>query len=392
MDKEIERFDFWARAQHLKQPSAAMWLQPTELDMNNPDGRRGAKQLFDEEGVQRLHDPQYADDLFEMLHPNDKHDSNKREQFISSIAEQAEQFGRWFYFPWNRTLAHFPDKEEYQALRTFRNRNMLLASEQQQLLGASMMVAGLSIGSNVVDALLHNGIGGHYVLADFDTFSATNLNRVDATALDIGESKLVVQAQKISQLDPYIKQTHLAHGVTHDSLDSLEQVPDIIFDEVDDFAAKALLRHYARQHRIAVVMATDVGDKVVVDIERYDVEQPKLFNGRIPEETVRAMMGRTLSPREKMHLTTKLIGPLNASARLLDSAMDISLAGFPQLKTTAEIAGASAALIARDILLNKNVSSGRHIVDVRKSLGLRPQSSLAEGIRIARKFIASQHQ
>jgi hypothetical protein len=385
-----DTFNFGVQAAKLKDTHDAGWRLPTQIDMHSASDRAVVQKMLEENEVRRVHDPAYADELFDVLHPTERHDDERRKAFIEEVEGEGEFFGKWFYFPWNRTLAHYPEKEQYQALRTFRNRSIITNEEQMRLLGVRPLVAGLSVGSKITRSLLHSGVGGAYILADFDTLSTTNLNRIHASGLDTEASKLSIQARMISEVDPYVDQVHLVEGVTEDTLYSLDRMPDILFDEVDDFTAKAILRQYARERKLPLIMATDVGDTTLLDIERYDTESPAPFNGRVNEKTFAKMLSGELTPEEKMRLMTRIIGLSNASFRLLDSVMDPALAGFPQLDTTASSGGAFATLAAREILLGSDVPSGRRIINNRKLLGLSSQTSLAQKLAIAKRFVTSK--
>jgi hypothetical protein len=43
------------------------------------------------------------------------------------------QLGAWVYFPWSRELVHILDEDNFTALRTIRNRDLISADEQTEL-------------------------------------------------------------------------------------------------------------------------------------------------------------------------------------------------------------------------------------------------------------------
>jgi hypothetical protein len=205
--------------------------------------------------------------------------------------------------------------------------------------------------------------------------------------LEVGEAKTFKVGREISELDPYIDQVHLTSGLNQASLAELAAAdPDIIFDEADDFLAKVQIREFAQAHQVPVVMATDVGHKSVVDVERYDLQMPQLFNGRLDRSDIELIKSGPLSPGDKMRITTKLIGITNASVRLLDSTMDPQLAGLPQLGSTASLGGVEAAKLTPDIILGSTFKSGRSVVSLRNDLGLKNQSSVAEGVDVLKRM------
>ena len=87
-------------------------------------------------------------------------------------------------------------------------------------------------------------------------------------------------------------------------------------------------------------------------------------------------------------MQAKLVGLKNASTRLLQSMLDIDtgLAGMPQLGTTATMGGALGAVVAREILLDKKLESGRYVFSAKKTLNLQASGTLAETFAAVRKF------
>jgi hypothetical protein len=341
------------------------WTLPRQLDMDNPVDALYVKKRMDDGSIRHVIQPDWA----------------------MEGEGVDEQDGPWFYYPWSESLVQFPDETTYRSLRHTRDRHLVTREEQDVLREKRALFAGLSVGSHVLEHMAYAGVGGSYILADFDTVSVSNLNRIRTGMAQVGERKVDVFAKRVSELDPYVKLELLRDGVTRQSLESLAQTPDIIFDEVDDFAAKALLRVYAKERKLPLVMATDVGYKSVIDIERHDVKDTPLFNGKLDQRTVEALLAGELTSEQRMKITTKLIGLSNASFRLLQSVSDPSLEGFPQLDVTASQGGALATIVARDILLGREVPSGRRVHDARRAMKLPSEVALRDGIGILRDFL-----
>lgn len=342
------------------------WEPPQQFSLKNPADALYVRQLID--GGVTVVDPAWSE----------------------TSTEAAAQEGKWFYYPWNNSLVHFPDEQQHRSLVHTRDRQLVTEEEQTVLYDKEALYAGMSVGSHVFEHMVRAGVGGSHVLADFDTVSLSNLNRVRVGMAQVGERKVDAFAKKASELDPYLQLTLLQNGVTEESLAGLSKVPDIIFDEVDDFSAKALLRMYAKENGVPLIMATDVGYKSIVDIERHDLQDVQPFNGRLSQRTIEAMLRDELTPAERMKITTRLIGLSNASFRLLQSVSDPSLEGFPQLDVTASQGGALATIVARDILLGRDVSSGRHVHDARRDMKLPSEMPLKDGFTIVKNFLAKR--
>ena len=429
------------------------WSEPTQFDLTSwADQQEVARRFADgrtTSAIDRV--DEIADDLFEMRHPNLKKDDSARAEFVADTLGQGAGFGTWVAFDWDKTLVRYPDKQDHQDLRTFRNKNLITADEQAALLNATVAVFGLSVGSNVVEQLVLSGIGGTLALGDFDRLAPSNLNRIKSSMGQVGMRKLDIAASKISEADPYIQQVHFHDGANRESLDRLAELqPDIIFDEIDDLATKALLRQFASRQRIPLIMATDVGDTSIIDVERYDLGTGVPFNGRLkpveinqllegaslPEQHQKMMKkivglrhvhkGATpedlaqfeelqrdillldeavnlaadqllepgLSPEQRKKMMTKIVGLRHASARLLDSAMetDRTLGGLPQLGATASMGGSLSAVAAREIIIGRKLDSGRYVHSPKKTLRLGRQTTLPDSLATLRRFVKNKPQ
>jgi hypothetical protein len=97
-----------------------------------------------------------------------------------------ERFGRWAYYPWSDRLVHVLPPELHVELRLDRNRHKITASEQRRLLALRIGIVGLSVGRAISSTLIREGVGGELRLADFDTLSLSNLNRLEGSVADVG--------------------------------------------------------------------------------------------------------------------------------------------------------------------------------------------------------------
>lgn len=346
------------------------WSTPREFKLSNSIDRAYAERLIKEGVVRNVRGPILDED-----------------SLLDGRSAPSDNDGSWFYFPWSASLIHYPEKDVYRSQRQARDLGLVAADEHARLRDQRPLYAGLSVGSHVLEHMVYAGVGDSHVLADFDVISTSNLNRIHAGAPDINEAKVDYFAKRVSELDPYVEQTLLREGITRDSLESLEDKPSIIFDEVDDFSAKVLLRQYAAENKIPLVMNTDVGYRSVVDIERHDLPGSRIFNGRLSQQAIDAMLEGRLTQEERMKITTKLIGLSNASFRLIEAVSDPGIKSFPQLEMTAGLGGILTTAAARDILLGRHVPSGRHTLDIRRSLNLVPETGMVDGVKILAKFL-----
>ncbi len=280
--------------------------------------------------------------------------------------------GVWFYFDWKQTLVHYLEPDLHQEIRTARNKNMILSAEQQKFYNSTVAIAGLSVGSHAALSIALTGGAKNIKLADFDEISGSNLNRLPAGFSSIGTNKALYFARKIAEIDPYTNIFIYPEGLTHSNLDEFvdgdkaDKIPasDLLIDQVDSLEMKIRLRLKARQSKTALLMATDVGEWGIVDIERYDLDQNlKIFNGLLGDFTMEEFTH--YKPQEVIKLVTRIIGQENMPPRVQESLREIgkTLFAWPQLGSAASLSGAVLAYLTRHILLGTKIPSGRYSLE-----------------------------
>ncbi len=350
--------------------SATEWTKPTSFDLTDRGDIAVVERLFDSNQVIDVIDPvrEIAEDLFEYTYPQEKDDLTLREEFVDDIVGKGVGYGEWFYFSWSQSLVRYAHQDVHRALRTSRNRDLITQEEQSKLYEGVAAVFGLSVGGSVVRQLALGGVAGTLITADMDVISPANTNRLEATQLDLGQKKIDVLAKYISVLDPYIVQILLRDGVDSKNIKEVmsDARPDFMVDAVDALPIKALIRATGKEYGVPVLMATDIGDRSLLDIEMYGKEEVTPFNGRLSEENYQKLLSGTATEDETKGFMFDLVGVENASERMLNSVMAVfsgELPGLPQLGATATIGGVAIERIAREILLGNEVTSGRSYID-----------------------------
>ena len=114
-------------------------------------------------------------------------------------------------------------------------------------------------------------------------------------------------------------------------------------------------------------MATDNGDNVILDIERYDIDENiKIFNGlvgniseedlnNIPDEVLKSMIG-------------SIVGIDYATDSVLESLFEVgkSIYSWPQLGSAANMSGSILAYVSRMIITGKKIKSGKYSFNIEK--------------------------
>lgn len=305
------------------------------------------------------------EDLFLIRNPRFKFIQDHTNEVKTFTAEYCggkaiEEVGEWFFFPWNKTLAHYLPHDEHQEIRTARNRNIITKEEQQKFYGLRVAYAGLSVGSHGAMTVALMGGAQHVSIADPDEVSPSNLNRIRFDFLSIGRKKTDLVREYIYQLNPYAEIETFAAGVTEDTMDAFLKDIDVLIEETDNLEIKIRLRLAARERGIPVIMATDNGDGVIVEIERFDLDHStQLFNGALGDITLEEF--KTFPPQELPKLATKIAGADLVVPRMLLSLKEVgsTLYSWPQLGDAATLSGIAIAYCVRKIALGESLGNGK---------------------------------
>jgi len=120
---------------------------------------------------------------------------------------------------------------------------------------------------------------------------------------------------------------------------------DVLVEELDDIEIKVRLREEAKKRKIPVVMVTDSGNNVIVDIERYDLN-PNLpiFGGNLEGIDLKEIKK---TPKKMFEAMAKVIDLSQVSPRALTSVSEVgkTIYSWPQLVTAATLSGVVIAYI-----------------------------------------------
>ncbi|MDV7198785.1 Rv1355c family protein [Rhodococcus kroppenstedtii] len=270
---------------------------------------------------------------------------------------------RWIHYPWRHTLVHLLGPTGFRLLRLDRNRNKITTAEQDRLREVRIGVVGLSVGHAVAHTLALEGLCGTLHLADFDTLDLSNLNRIPAGILDLGERKTDVAARRIAELDPYLDVRCRPEGVTADSVDDFVAGVDLVVEECDSLDVKVLIREAARRHRVPVIMETS--DRGLLDVERFDLDPERpLFHGAAGVVTSDRVAG--LSTHDKVPYVMAILGVDQVSSRFAASMVEVdrTVSTWPQLGGDVALGGATVAAAVRRWARGDALPSGRVRIDV----------------------------
>lgn len=250
---------------------------------------------------------------------------------------------------------------------TDRNRNLITLDQQQILSDAVVAFFGMSVGSHAAVTWQMQSRAHSVKIADHDTVEESNLNRLRCGTQCIGRRKVDVVLEEMVAMNPYcnvIAQYDTSQQAMRELISGDPQV-NVIVDEIDSISDKIHLRKLAREYRLPLISAADVGDNVMIDIERHDADGDyPFFHGIVPNMDVIDLS--KLNEIEKKKMIIQIIGFDHNSEDLLQSLLDIgkTLSTWPQLGATATISGGIVATALKKILLSEDVRSGRYYISL----------------------------
>jgi hypothetical protein len=314
----------------------------------------------------------YDEQIFELAEIRNPSLSNKElnEQIVKKLKEEIARV--YIYFPWRNIVLETVPEEIFLEIKTNRNQLLITSEEQKKLyFDTTIVIAGMSVGSSILYGLVGTGISRNIVISDFDDFSTSNLNRVQATILDVGSNKAVVAKRKALEMNPFLKIKTINKPISEENIDEfITHETSIIFEEIDDFKMKVKLRKYAKINKKAYVMLTNLGDGVLIDIERHDIEEIDIFNGNVEIDIINEIeKSEKVSSDLMKKLSVSLVDRDMISERAINTLTEIgnTLVGRPQLYSTVALDGGIAPYIARRILVDSNLKSGRYKLDLKDS-------------------------
>lgn len=238
----------------------------------------------------------------------------------------------------------------------------------------TIAIAGCSVGGSIIHSSMMDIRPNSIKIADKSLYKMENINRVRLSYNEIVKSeaerknttdlllknKAMVTASQVYAIDPYVNIFIYPEGINESNIrrfllgSKKEPAVDIIVEEVDDPRIKILLREYARKSRIPLIMATDVGSCVQIDISRYDLFKNLPMTYKTPDIELKAAMQAVYDKggdrKVFFNFVDKLIGKNYRQGELkeiIEGKSEIPTSTIiPQLGSTIAVAG---GLIAETI-------------------------------------------
>ncbi len=298
----------------------------------------------------------FLKDLFEYRfpsfykRPSDEEFSNFKKDY------ENEEGAIWVYYPWLRKVFKILNESDYFEVLTSRNKPYVSHEEQRNFYEFNVGIVGMSVGQSSALTIARGGGSKNIKIADPDIISPSNLNRLHLGISSVGKSKVSEVKKSMLEINPFLNIKEYTEGFTNGNSDDFftkDFKIDVVIDACDDFMAKLEIRKLASKYQVPVIMATDLGDGSLIDIERYDID-PNLqpFGGR------HKMLK---DPGSFLNAAIAIISPENIPTTLMDRFFQIGKTAptHPQLANSVFLSGALVSYLIR-CLANK-----RDIVDER---------------------------
>lgn len=311
-------------------------------------------------------------ELFFIRNPKYKKGRPETNKFLNDFLSEQKIRDNWIYYPWKKTAVRSLPEDLYFKLRTARNRDIINQGEQTNYRNIKIGIAGLSVGSAALSALVISGGPKIMKIADFDVVEVSNLNRIRATLLDVGINKTEIAARMVWELDPFAELYLWDKGLDKNNIEEFilgKPKLNIFIDEMDSLDLKVVGRLICKKNKIPVLMATDNGDGIILDVERFDLEPKRsIFHGLLENTSVEKY--KNLDYKKWLELATKIVDPKYLTTRMQESLLSIgkTIASVPQLGTSATLAGSAVSFAVRKIASKEPLLSGRYIINLEEKL------------------------
>lgn len=291
----------------------------------------------------------------------------------------AIDYGYYAYYPARNHLVRYCDPFWHRVVATA-STSMLFSDptgslswkEVREVLSSTVIgVAGCSVGSNVIHATAMDLRPVHMKVADKSVYKLENINRVKVSYWDIVKSraeqtgildlalksKARAVADQLYAIDPFMF-VHVYDNGLHEKniphfFDGVNGEPpiDIIVEEIDDPKMKLILREEARKRKLPLLMVTDAGSSIQLDVMRYDIDDGIGLAHGISDTKLKAATNAVYDDpgnREVFfQFVDSLIGPWYRQGELLnilngDCEIPTSTI-IPQMGSTATMAGGVVA-------------------------------------------------
>lgn len=302
----------------------------------------------------------FVKDLFEYRHPHLYKKSSNQEYAIFRKKYKKNNDGIWVYYPWLKEAYKVLKEEDFLEVFTSRNKPYVSEEEQKNFYNFNIGIVGLSVGQSSALILARSGGCKNIKIADPDEISPSNLNRLHLGIPSVGKNKTEQIYREMLQINPFMNIQTYEDGLTDNNIFDFFTKGfklNAIVDACDNFPIKMKIREHAKKNKIPVIMATDLGDGSLIDIERYDL------NSNIKPFGDRHLVNKDTANFLKTAIA--VISPENIPFSLQERFFQIGQTAptHPQLANSVFFSGALVSYITRCISNNREIVDDRVLIN-----------------------------
>lgn len=298
---------------------------------------------------------------------------------LESLEGDLRRYGIYAYYPGRRDIVHFAS-EEYHRLALITSNSRLLQDPEYRFDWKEVRsvfddmvvaVAGASVGNNIAHSLAMDIRPKKIKIADPRLFKLSNFNRVRGGYWDVVwsneynfglKNKAIGLAEQIHAIDPFMDIWVYIDGVNEGNIGSfvkgnrVEPKSDFVIEETDNPIMKLHIREKAREAQVRVVMASDVGSAVQIDIRPFDSNPNASLAVGIDDEVLYEKLDNFRKRKEGsfVEFGNALIGTdykRGEFGMIIDDKIPRMFSSIPQLGSTASMAaGLVTEVVARTAL------------------------------------------
>ncbi len=141
-----------------------------------------------------------------------------------------------------------------------RNRGIFSSDQQEKIQRTKILLVGCGgIGGTMAVVLARTGVE-HFILVDFDSYDASNMNRqVACFTGTLGEKKVEALARQIKQINPRARVETHAELLPLEKIAQLARKVDVVAPAADDYAFSIMVFRAARAANKPAVLAVPSG-------------------------------------------------------------------------------------------------------------------------------------
>ncbi len=302
-----------------------------------------------------------SEEIFEVEYPHILKNSNLYIEEFKKFKKSLDDKFNWVYFPWDKKLVACLSDDLHYKLITARNRNMVTKEEHEILRKVNIGIIGLSVGQSSALSLVGAGISKNLKLADFDTLSGSNLNRLDGGIDEIGLIKTQLVGRRILKLNPYYNIKFYEEPISKNNLEDFllsEFKLDFVIDAFDSISSKITLRRLAKKYGVTVVMGTDIGNGLLLNVE---TPEDPIFFGVLPiSELDRIENSEKLTLIEMGQIIPKILNLEKYPERFMGHIVSMSkgeISWMSQLKLASSLTGVFVTYAIKQIVLGNKINN-----------------------------------